>query len=144
MVLGLNSSHLEDEFAHETIMRDCNKLWPNLTQDAFIPSSLASLLLSQNEIGLTQHSLFQVNLYRQGASHYDAVIWKTDRAVCGKCIECTEGELPGWQFQSSISFGKRTTISVLFQASGNPLASRCSWKYHLWDRNHNGSSSKCP
>lgn len=26
MVLGQNSSHLEDEFAHGTIMRDCNKL----------------------------------------------------------------------------------------------------------------------
>lgn len=78
---------------------NCNK---TLTQDTFIPPPLATLLLSQNEIRLTQHSLFPVNLYRQGASHYDPVICKTDRAVCDNCIQCTGGELPGWQFQKSL------------------------------------------
>lgn len=58
---------LEHRFAHETIMRACVK---TLIQDAFIPSPLTTLLLSQNEIRLIWHSLFHVNLY----SVYHAMI----------------------------------------------------------------------
>lgn len=99
---------------HEGLQQTPNK---TLTQDIVIPSPLATLLFSQNEIRLTQHSLFPVNLYRQGASHHDPVVCKTDRAACGNCIECTEGELPGWQFHRPVSFGK----GVQYLAASSPL-----------------------
>lgn len=52
-------------------MRDCVK---TRIRDAFIPSPLTTLLLSQNEIRLTWHSLFPVNLYSANHAVSEAFI----------------------------------------------------------------------